>query len=163
MTLLDTLYNEKKDAGTELITMCKAQTDPAPRTIGSYRGFDLVLSYNVLGKSFELALKGELSHTIELGSDIHGNIQRIENMLDSLPTRLVACERNLGELQTQMENAKTEVDKPFAQEDELKSKTARLAELDAMLNMDRRENDTLDMEPEQTEPVRERNEPETER
>ena len=164
MMLSGTVFSEKKDAGVELIGICKVQTSPAPKHIGSYRGFDLILAYNTLGKAFELTLKGELSHSISLGEDIHGNIQRIENLLESLPTRLASCERNLGELQTQAENAKTEVEKPFAQEDELKTKTARLAELDAMLNMDRRENDTLDAEPEQEEErVRTRSEPEHER
>ena len=154
MTLCGTTYAEKKDAGAALIETCKAQTSPELKEVGSYRGFALLLSFDTFGKVFKLTLKGALSHTIDLGSDIQGNIQRIENALEAFPTRLNACEQALANLNTQMENAKTEVEKPFAQEDELRTKSARLAELDAMLNMDRRENDTLDAEPEQEEKER---------
>lgn len=98
-----------------------------------------------------MTLCGELSHTVELGSDIHGNIQRMENVLESLPSRLSACEKALATLKEQMENAKAEVEKPFEQEQELSEKAARLAELNALLNMDKRENAALDAEPEHTE------------
>lgn len=151
MELCGTTYAEKKDAGAALIETCKAQTNPAAREVGSFRGFTLLLSYDTFSKVFKLTLKGTLSHTIDLGSDIHGNIQRIENAFEMLPTRLVACEQVLVNLNAQIENAKAEVEKPFAQEEELKTKSARLAELDAMLNMDKHENDTLDAVPEQNE------------
>ena len=95
-----------------------------------------------------MTLRGELSHTVELGSDIYGNIQRMENMFEAFPVRFSACEKALVTLKEQMENAKAEVEKPFAQEQELSEKTARLAELDALLNIDKRENDVLDAEPE---------------
>ncbi len=98
---------------------------------------------------FKLTIRNELSHSIELGSDIHGNIQRIDNAFEALPTRLHACEQALSDLHTQMENAKAEVEKPFEQSEELITKSARLAELDALLNMDKRQNDSLDAEPEQ--------------
>ena len=151
MVLCGVNYTEKKDAGIALIETCKAQTSPEPREVGSYRGFPLLLSYDTFGKTFQLTLKGTLSHTIELGSDIHGNIQRMENVLEAFPARLNACEQALANLHIQIENAKAEVEKPFMQEDELKTKSARLAELDSMLNMDKRENDTLDAVPEQEE------------
>ena len=151
MGLCGVNYAEKKDAGIVLIETCKAQTSPEPREVGSYRGFPLLLSYDTFGKTFQLTLKGTLSHTIELGSDIHGNIQRMENVLEAFPARLNACEQALANLHIQIENAKAEVEKPFMQEDELKTKSARLAELDSMLNMDKRENDTLDAVPEQEE------------
>lgn len=164
MVLCGTEYSEKRDAGAALIDTCKAQTSPELKEVGSYRGFTLMLSYDTFGKTFELTMKGSLSHSIELGSDIHGNIQRIENALEALPIRLSSCERALTDLKTQMENAKAEVEKPFAQEDELRTKSARLAELDSMLNMDKRENDTLDAEPEQEEErTKRRSEPEYER
>ena len=164
MVLCGVSYAEKKDAGAALIETCKAQTSPELKEVGSFRGFTLMLSYDTFSKVFKLTLKGALSHTIDLGSDIHGNIQRIENAFDMLPTRLNACEQALANLHTQMENAKAEVEKPFAQEDELRTKSARLAELDAMLNMDKRENDTLDAEPEQEEErTKRRSEPEYER
>ena len=123
-------------------------TSPEAKEIGTYRGFTLLLSYDVLSKVFRMTLRGELSHTVELGSDIHGNIQRMENMFEAFPIRLSACEKVLDTLKEQMENAKSEVEKPFAQEQELSEKTARLAELDALLNIDKRENDVLDAEPE---------------
>ena len=151
MVLCGANYAEKKDAGIALIETCKAQTSPEPREVGSYRGFILLLSYDTFGKIFQLTLKGTLSHTIELGSDIHGNIQRMENVLEVFPARLNACEQALANLHIQIENAKAEMEKPFTQEDELKIKSARLAELDPMLNMDKRENDTLDAVPEQEE------------
>ena len=164
MVLLGVNYAEKKDAGAALIETCRAQTSPELKEVGSFRGFTLMLSYDTFGKTFKLTLKGTLSHTIDLGSDIYGNIQRMENAFDMFPTRLNACEQALANIQTQIENAKAEVEKPFAQEDELRTKSARLAELDAMLNMDKRENDTLDAAPEQEEErTKRRSEPEYER
>ena len=164
MALCGTEYAEKKDAGVALIEACKAQTSPEQKEIGSFRRFTLMLSYDTFSKLFKLTLKGALSHTIDLGSDIHGNIQRMENVFEMFPTRLHACEQALANIQTQIESAQAEVEKPFAQEDELRTKSARLAELDSMLNMDKRENDTLDAEPEQEEErTRRRSEPEYER
>lgn len=151
MLLYGTHYEEKKEAGTAILEACKAMTSPEPKEVGSYRGFTLLLSYDIVAKVFRMTLRGELSHTVELGSDIHGNIQRMENMLESLPSRLSACEKALATLKEQMDNAKAEVEKPFEQEQELSEKAARLAELDALLNMDKRENAALDAEPEHTE------------
>lgn len=151
MLLYGTHYAEKKEAGTAILEACKAMTSPEPKEVGSYREFTLLLSYDIVAKVFRMTLRGELSHTVELGSDIHGNIQRIENMLESLPSRLSACEKALATLKEQMDNAKAEVEKPFEQEQELSEKAARLAELDALLNMDKRENAALDAEPEHTE------------
>ena len=148
MVLCGISYAEKKDAGAAIIEICKAQTSPEAKEIGTYRGFTLLLSYDVLSKVFRMTLRGELSHTVELGSDIYGNIQRMENMFEAFPVRFSACEKALVTLKEQMENAKSEVEKPFAQEQELSEKTARLAELDALLNIDKRENDVLDAEPE---------------
>lgn len=151
MLLYGTHYEEKKEAGTAILEACKAMTSPEPKEVGSYRGFTLLLSYDIVAKVFRMTLRGELSHTVELGSDIHGNIQRMENMLESLPSRLSACEKALATLKEQMDNAKAEVKKPFEQEHELSEKAARLAELNALLNMDKRENAALDAEPEHTE------------
>ena len=149
MLLCGTHYTEKKDAGTAILEACKAMTSPEAKEIGSYRGFTLLLSYDVLSKVFRMTLRGELSHTVELGSDVHGNIQRMENMFEAFPVRLSACEKALVTLKEQMENAKAEVEKPFAQEQELSEKTARLAELDALLNIDKRESNVIDAETEE--------------
>ena len=151
MLLYGTHYAEKKEAGTAILEACKAMTSPEPKEVGGYREFTLLLSYDIVAKVFRMTLRGELSHTVELGSDIHGNIQRMENVLESLPSRLSACEKALATLKEQMDNAKAEVKKPFEQEHELSEKAARLAELDALLNMDKRENAALDAEPEHTE------------
>ena len=148
MLLCGTHYTEKKDAGTAILEACKAMTSPEAKEIGTYRGFTILLSYDIVAKVFRMTLRGELSHTVELGSDVHGNIQRMENMFEAFPVRFSACEKALVTLKEQMENAKAEVEKPFAQEQELSEKTARLAELDALLNIDKRENDVLDAEPE---------------
>ena len=148
MLLCGTHYTEKKDAGTAILEACKAMTSPEAKEIGTYRGFTILLSYDIVAKVFRMTLRGELSHTVELGSDVHGNIQRMENMFEAFPVRFSACEKALVTLKEQMENSKAEVEKPFAQEQELSEKTARLAELDALLNIDKRENDVLDAEPE---------------
>ena len=156
MLLYGTHYAEKKEAGTAILEACKAMTSPEPKEVGGYREFTLLLSYDIVAKVFRMTSRGELSHTVELGSDIHGNIQCMENVLESLPSRLSACEKALATLKEQMENAKAEVEKPFEQEQELSEKAARLAELNALLNMDKRENAALDAEPEhaETEPIK---------
>ena len=161
MEICGTYFAEKKEAGTAIIEACKAQTSQAARDIGKYKGFALLLSFDPLSQQFKLTMRGHLSHTIDLGSDIHGNIQRMDNALEAFPIKLDVCEKQLATLIEQRENAKAEVEKPFMQEEELKTKSARLAELDALLNIDKKENDTLDAEPEQQEEkVIERSEPE---
>ena len=149
MILDNTTFDDKKEAGTTIIELCKAQTSPEPKAIGSYKGFSLLLSYDTIGKTFQMALKGSLSHMVDLGSDIHGNIQRLDNVLEKIPNDLKSFEHKLLDTKNQMENVKIEIAKPFPQDKELKTKTARLAELDAILNMDKRQSESLDAEPEQ--------------
>ncbi|HMM30861.1 MAG TPA: DEAD/DEAH box helicase family protein, partial [Clostridia bacterium] len=147
MTLRGVHYSDKKDAGTALIEACKVMMSPEPKEIGTYLGFKLLLSYDTFTNNFRLSLKGVLSHTINLGGDIHGNIQRIDNTLELLPKWLVNYEKALSDVQQQIENAKVELAKPFAQEDELREKLARLTELDVLLNMDKNQSETLDAVP----------------
>ena len=150
MTINGATYPEKKDAGAAILAACKAKTKPTPEPIGSYRGFELRLEYDVLAKQFRLNIKGKLSHFIDLGTDVNGNIQRIENCFGSFEERLHANEQSLITQREQLETAKAEAAKPFPQEDELRVKSARLAELDVMLNMDKRDDGpVLDTEPEQ--------------
>ena len=150
MTIQGTTYPEKKDAGAAILAACKAKTKPTPEPIGFYRGFELRLEYDVLAKQFRLNIKGKLSHFIDLGTDANGNIQRIENCFGSFEERLHANEQSLITQREQLETAKAEAAKPFPQEEELKVKSARLAELDSMLNMDKRDDGpVLDTEPEQ--------------
>ena len=153
MTLQDRQYAEKKDAGTELIGICKSMTNPEQKEIGMYRGFTLLLHYDTIAKTFRLTMKGTVSHTIDLGADVLGNIQRMENALSKLPERLDACNKSIRELQAQMENAKQEIQKPFGQEQELAEKTKRLAALDALLSIDKREPENLDALPEEQEEI----------
>lgn len=149
MTIGGIQYDEKELAGKALLEACKAKTAPEPTAIGEYRGFTLVLSFDTFSKAFQLTLKYVLSHPIILGSDVYGNISRIDNALSGLPEKLEICKRSLEDLQRQMEEGKLEVDKPFAQEQELAEKASRLAELDALLNMEKGSSEMLDVEPEQ--------------
>ena len=163
MQVCGTSYEDKKEAGLALLEACKAKTSPEPTHIGNYIGFDLFLSYDPMAKAFKLAMQGTLSHTIELGEDIHGNIQRMDNALASMPNKKVNAENQLAEIRKQMNNAKEEIEKPFPQEEELRTKSDRLTELDAMLNMDKRENETLDGEIEEDEPEQTKRKEEPER
>jgi len=149
-------YDEKEFAGKALLETCKAKASPDPAEIGEYRGFKLILSFDTLNKAFQLMIKNVLSYSIVLGSDVYGNILRIDNALSGIPQEMERCKRSLEDLHHQMDEARLEADKPFAQEQELKEKSERLAELDALLNMDKRQPETLDAEPEQEEDVKER-------
>ena len=152
MTIQGMTYPEKKDAGAALLATCKAKTNPKPESIGTYRGFDLQLEYDVISKQFRLNIKGTMSHFIDLGTDVHGNIQRIENAFSGFEERLHANEQNLITANEQFEQAKLDVERPFEQEEELRVKSARLAELDALLNIDRKEDEpVIDTDPEQEE------------
>ena len=123
-------------AGAALLESFKGITTTTPTKIGSYRGFDMLLSFDTVNKQFNLAMKGSMTHTVNLGDDAFGNITRINNAFDRIPQRLQSVEAQLQTLYDQTENAKAELEKPFAFEAEFAEKTARLAELDAMLNMD---------------------------
>ena len=137
-------YAEKKDAGAALLAACKAMTSPEAVPLGQYRGFAMELSFDSFSREFKVAFIGELRHTVALGTDIFGNIQRLDNALEAFPDRLAACAEQLENTKTQMENAKTEVQKPFPQEAELAEKMKRLDELNILLNMDKRDNEIAD-------------------
>ena len=145
---------DKKAAGEAIIGLCKSMTNPDPIHIGEYRGFDMELFFDSFSREYKITLKHELRHTVTLGTDIFGNIQRLDNALNSFQEKLTACEAQLENTKVQLENAKLEVQKPFPQEDELKAKTARLNELNAMLNLDKRENEIVDGERAEEEPSR---------
>lgn len=145
---------DKKAAGEAIIGLCKSMTNPDPIHIGEYRGFDMELFFDSFSREYKITMKHELRHTVTLGTDIFGNIQRLDNALNSFQEKLTACEAQLENTKVQLENAKLEVQKPFPQEDELKTKTARLNELNAMLNLDKRENEIVDGERAEEEPSR---------
>ena len=133
----DTL-TDKENAGAALLDACKEVkgTDPVP--VGSYRGFAMSVSFDAFRQEYMLLLKGQMTHRATLGTDPRGNLTRIDNALSQMPQRLEAAKNQLDNLYQQQAAAKAEVGKPFPQEQELRDKSARLAELDVLLNMDGR-------------------------
>ena len=156
MTLAGKIYAEKKAAGAELLVLCQNMLTPEAMQIGSYRGLTLELSFDSFSQEYRLTMIGQLRHVVTLGTDVFGNIQRMDNLLETLPVKEQACREKLSELHTQMETAKAEVLKPFPREEELKTKLARLEELNALLNMDKHEPEVIgDTEmPEEQPPAR---------
>ena len=152
MEVEGTLNTEKKDAGYAILAACKAMTSPDAVPLGSYRGFAMELSFDSFSREYKITLKNALHHTTALGTDIFGNIQRLDNVLEGFGERLRVCEEQLDNTRVQLKNAQDQVKKPFPREDELREKTARLDELNIMLNMDKRENEISDDEREEDEP-----------
>ena len=129
-------FSEKELAGEAILAACKSYTGMEPVALGTYRGFSMELSYNSLSQEYEIALKGSMTHTVTLGTDARGNFTRMDNTLAGLEGRKEKAQVQLENLHNQQEAAKAELGKPFPQEAELAEKSARLAELDAALNMD---------------------------
>ena len=129
-------YTEKADAGEILLAACKDTKSADPVPLGSYRGFQMELSFDSFRNEFDVTLKGAVSHRVALGTDARGNITRLDNALAGIPERLERTNEQLNNLYNQQEAAKAEVGKPFPQEAELTAKSQRLAELDAALNME---------------------------
>ena len=149
MTVKGVFYSEKADAGNAILDACQAMTSPNPVPLGEYRGFQTELSFDTFAKEYKVKLKGELGYSVSLGTDTFGNITRLDNALEGLPKRLEINEQELENVKTQFETAKVDVEKPFNQEEELKTKTARLNELNALLNVDKRENEIVGGEPDE--------------
>ena len=156
MTLRGIRYTEKAAAGEMLLAICKEYPLSAPIEIGSYRGFKMEIFYDTVGTHYCLNLCGQAKYKVELGSDPLGNLTRIENELAKLPARLEAAQTKRAETIAQLENAKVEVQKPFAFEEELKEKSERLNALNIELNLDKKDPAVLDAEPEQAEEQPER-------
>ena len=146
MVVEDTEYTEKKDAGAAILAACETMTTPDPKYIGRYRGFDMELFFDKFEKQFCITLAGSLRHTVALGTDIYGNIARIDNLIASFPDKLKAAEELLSNAKIQLANAREQIEKPFPQEEELREKTARLDKLNILLNMDHKENEIADGE-----------------
>ena len=157
------VYTDKKAAGSAILAACHAMTSPDPVPLGQYLGFAMELSFESFSKEYRITLKGDLSHTASLGTDIFGNILRLDNLLGSFEERLITCREQLENTKVQLASAKQEVEKPFPQEDELKTKSARLDELNILLNMDKRGNEIVDGEPAEDAPAPERSTPDRER
>ena len=146
-------YAEKEDAGKAIIDVCTRMTGSDAVLLGHYRGFSMVLAYDGRSNEYRITLKGTLSHTVTLGADVFGNITRLDNALENLAGSLQAEQNSLEETKTQLENARTELATPFAREEELAEKTARLKELNILLNMDEKDKTLLDDTPDEGEDV----------
>ena len=149
MTVKGAFYSEKADAGNAILEACKAMTNPEPIPLGEYRGFTMELYFEA--REYKVRLKGELGYPVTLGTDTFGNITRLDNALEGLPKRLEMNEMELDNIKKQFETAKVDVERPFPQEEELKAKTDRLNELNALLNVDKRENEIVGGEPDEGE------------
>lgn len=156
MTLKGFTYREKVDAGEMLLAVCKENPLANPVEIGSYRGFKMEVFYDTVNTHYCLNLCGKTRHKVELGSDALGNLTRIENEIAKIPTKLEAARTRKAETVEQLANAKTEVQKPFAFEIELKEKTDRLNALNIELNLDEKDTSVMDTEPEQSDEPPER-------
>ena len=137
-------FTEKKAAGAALLDACNALTGTDSISLGSYRGFQMTLCFDSFEKLFKISMQGTLTYKVGLGTDVFGNIQRMDNLLESMPTRQLDYKEKLKNLEIQVENAKQEIAKPFPREDELKEKSARLDQLNILLNMDKRKNEIVD-------------------
>ena len=144
-------YTEKEDAGKAIIDVCTRMTGSDAVLLGQYRGFSMVLAYDGMSNEYRVTLKGTLSHTVTLGADVFGNITRLDNALENLPKALESERAKLEETKAQLENARTELAAPFAREEELAEKTARLQELNILLNMDEKDKTLMDDVPDEGE------------
>ena len=163
LTLAGVTHADKKEAGAALLTMCQTMLSPEATQVGSYRGLTLELSFDTFAREYRLTMIGQLRHTVTLGTDVFGNLQRMDNALEGLPIKEQACREQLSNLQTQLETAKAEVQKPFPREAELNTKTARLEELNSLLNLDHKEPEIVDAEPDEDQRPLERRRPQLER
>ena len=163
LTLAGVTHADKKEAGAALLTMCQTMISPEATQIGSYRGLTLELAFDTFAREYRLTMIGQLRHTVTLGTDVFGNLQRMDNALEGLPIKEQTCREQLSNLQTQLETAKAEVQKPFPREEELTTKTARLEELNTLLNLDHKEPEIVDAEPDEDQRPPERRRPQLER
>ena len=146
-------YSEKAEAGQAIINACKSMNSPDAIPLGEYRGFQMELYFDTVQRNYVVKLKGETSRDVPLGDDAHGNIVRIDNGIERFEEALADTKNILENTEKQFETAKQEIEKPFAKEEELRAKTARLDELNILLNMDKKENEIVGGEPDEGEPV----------
>ena len=145
MTVLGVPYFEKSKAGLAIINASKTINSSADTiNLGEYRGFKTEICFDSFSRIYRFILKGKISHSVDLGTDVNGNIVRIDNAIKDMPSRLAMCKTELENTILQLENAKAEVEKPFVFEDELKQKSTRLDELNTQLNLDVRDEEIVD-------------------
>ena len=154
MTIRGVTYDEKKTAGERLVLACSELPNAEEKVIGSYRGFELSLRFDTFRTEYQALLKGQRKYTVPLGTDPLGNIIRLDNSLNNFPERITAAENELDTLHQQQAAAQIEVEKPFPQEEELAEKSARLAELNAQLDVDEKSHEPEQDEEEQEDPPR---------
>ena len=152
ITILEKLYADKEAAGKAILDVCTKMTGSDAVFLGQYRGFSLVLSYDGMSNEYRMTMKGTLSHTAVLGADVFGNLTRMDNVIDGLGNKLEAVRQALADTQTQLENARTELETPFAKEAELAEKTVRLKKLNILLNMDEKDKALIDDAPDEEAP-----------
>lgn len=138
LTVHGSFIEDKETAGKAILAACKEAAQVNPVEFGAYRGLTMSVQFDSFANKFRLTLRGAVSHIMEVGSDARGNITRLTNLIQTLPDRMAKVQARIDATKQQMTAAKAELDKPFPQEEELKNKSARLAELDAELNMDQR-------------------------
>ena len=149
MKIGNRVFVDKKEAGAVLIDMCRSAKQPNMAVvIGEFQGFKMSVSFDSFDSKFSIALKGQLSHEVEIGADPLGNLQRLSNALEAMLGKMADVEQKLSNVEHQLETAKVEVTKPFPQEAELKEKLERLTELNALLNMDEKGDDAMVMDDE---------------
>ena len=153
MTVSGVSYSEKAEAGQAIINACKSMNSPDAIPLGEYRGFQMELYFDTVQRNYVVKLKGETSRDVPLGDDAHGNIVRIDNGIERFEEALADTKNSLENTEKQFETAKQEIEKPFAKEEELRAKTARLDELNILLNMDKKENEIVGGEPDEGEAV----------
>lgn len=153
MTVSGVSYSEKAEAGQAIINACKSMNSPDAIPLGEYRGFQMELYFDTVQRNYVVKLKGEISRDVPLGDDSHGNIVRIDNGIERFEETLADTKNSLENTEKQFETAKKEIEKPFVKEEELKAKTARLDELNILLNMDKKENESVGGEPDEGEAV----------
>ena len=136
MTIKGMVFDEKKAAGERLMLACKEMPNADMMLLGTYRGFELNIRFDSFKNEYQIVLRGELSYPVPLGDDPRGNIVRLDNAIGNFADRIADAEAALDSLEQQKQAAEVEIAKPFAQEEELQTKSARLAELDALLNME---------------------------
>ena len=153
MTVSGVSYSEKAEAGQAIINTCKSMNSPDAIPLGEYRGFQMELYFDTVQRNYVVKLKGETSRDVPLGDDSHGNIVRIDNGIERFEEALADTKNSLENTEKQYETAKQEIEKPFAKEEELRAKTARLDELNILLNMDKKENEIVGGEPDEGEAV----------
>ena len=140
---------DKETAGKAILDVCTKMTDSDAIALGEYRGFSLVVAYNGTSNEYRMTMRGTLTHTVVLGADVFGNITRMDNALDSLATKQAVARDELSDTEKQLASAKEEMDAPFAREEELAQKSARLKKLNILLNMDQKDRSIMDDGPEE--------------